>query len=76
MQEGGVMGIYVYIELIHFVIQQKLTHHCKAIILHCLKNNEKYNEHCRRLYMKVVKRGNSEFSLEGKICFFFNFISI
>ena len=32
-QEGGDMGIYVYIELIHFVIQQKLTQHCKAIIL-------------------------------------------
>ena len=26
-------GIYVYIELIHFVVQQKLTQHCKAIIL-------------------------------------------
>ena len=25
------MGIYVYVRLIHFVIQQKLTHHCKAI---------------------------------------------
>ena len=33
-QEGGYMEIYVYIYLIHFVIQQKLTHHCKAIILH------------------------------------------
>ena len=32
-QEGGDMGIYVYVQLIHFVIQQKLTHHCKAIIL-------------------------------------------
>ena len=32
-QEGGDMGIYVYIELIHFVIQQQLTQHCKAIIL-------------------------------------------
>ena len=32
-QEGGDMGIYVYIQLIHFVIQQKLTQHCKAIIL-------------------------------------------
>ena len=30
-QEGRDMGIYV--ELIHFVTQQKLTHHCKAIIL-------------------------------------------
>ena len=27
------MGIYVYVQLIHFVIKQKLTHHCKAIIL-------------------------------------------
>ena len=33
MQEGGDTGIYVYVQLIHFVIQQKLTHHCKAIIL-------------------------------------------
>ena len=33
IQEGGDMGIYVYILLIHFVIQQKLTHHYKAIIL-------------------------------------------
>ena len=32
-QEGEDMGIYVYGQLIHFVIQQKLTHHCKAIIL-------------------------------------------
>ena len=32
-QEGGDMEIYVYIELIHFVVQQKLTQHCKAIIL-------------------------------------------
>ena len=33
MQEGGDMGIYVYVKLIHFVIKQKLTNHCKAIIL-------------------------------------------
>ena len=32
-QEEGDMGIYVYTVLIHFVIQQKLTQHCKAIIL-------------------------------------------
>ena len=25
------MGIYVYIQLIHFVIQQKLTQHCKEL---------------------------------------------
>ena len=24
-QEGGIMGMYVYIQQIHFVIQQKLT---------------------------------------------------
>ena len=32
-QEGGDMGTYVYVELIHFVIKQKRTHHCKAIIV-------------------------------------------
>ena len=32
-QEGGDIGIYVYVQLTYFVIQKKLTHHCKAIIL-------------------------------------------
>ena len=32
-QEGGDMGIYVYVWLIHFVIKQKLTHNCRTIIL-------------------------------------------
>ena len=32
-QEGSDMGIYVYLYLIHFVIQQKVTHHCRVIIL-------------------------------------------
>ena len=32
-QEGGDMGIYVYMWLIHFVVQQKLTQYCKAVIL-------------------------------------------
>jgi len=27
------LGIYACIQLIHFVVQQKLTQHCKAIIL-------------------------------------------
>ena len=30
-------GIYVYIQLIHFVVQQKLTQHCKATILQLKK---------------------------------------
>ena len=33
MQEGGDMGIYVFVQMIHFVIEQKLTHHHKAVIL-------------------------------------------
>ena len=32
-QEGGDMGTYVCIWLIHFVVQQKLTQYCEAIIL-------------------------------------------
>ena len=32
-EEGGEMGIYVCIWLIHVVVQQKLTQHCEAIIL-------------------------------------------
>ena len=30
-------GIYGYIEPIHFVLQQKITHHCEAIILQLKK---------------------------------------
>ena len=35
MEEGEVKRerIHVYIQLIHFIVQQKLTQHCKAIIL-------------------------------------------
>ena len=33
MQEGDDMRIYVYVQLIHFVMQQKLKQRCKAIIL-------------------------------------------
>ena len=33
MQEGRDMGVCVYVELIHFVVKQKVTHHCGAIIL-------------------------------------------
>ena len=32
-QEGGDMGTCICIWLIRFVVQQKLTHNCKAIIL-------------------------------------------
>ena len=31
-QEGGDMGTYVRILLIHFGVQQKLTQYCEAII--------------------------------------------
>ena len=32
-------GIYVYILLIHFVVQQKPTQHCKAIMLQLKKKS-------------------------------------
>ena len=32
-QEGGDIGTYACIWLIHFVVQQKLTQYCEAIIL-------------------------------------------
>ena len=32
--EGSWEGdLYAYVELIHFIVQQKLTQHCKAIML-------------------------------------------
>ena len=36
-------GIYLYLQLIHIAVQQKLTQHCKAIILQ-LKINLKINK--------------------------------
>ena len=33
VQEGGDVGIYVCLWLIHFVVQQKLTQYCEAVIL-------------------------------------------
>ena len=33
VQEGGDMGTYVHIWMIHFGIQQKLKQFCEAIIL-------------------------------------------
>ena len=42
VQEGGYMGIYAYIWLIHFVVQRKVAQHCEAIILNkdVKKNNK------------------------------------
>ena len=43
--EGGVEGrfngegINVYIQLIHFIVQQKLTQHCKTTIPHLGEKN-------------------------------------
>ena len=41
MEEGRSKrkGIYVCIQLIHLVLQQKLTQHCKAIIIEFLKHS-------------------------------------
>jgi len=34
-------GVFVYLELIHFVVQQEKTQHCKAIILQLKKKKKK-----------------------------------
>ena len=41
VQEEG--GIYVYIELIYFIVQKKLIQHCKAIIH---QSNKKHVSKC------------------------------
>ena len=33
-------GMYVHLQLIHFVVQQKLTQHCKAVILQLKKKKK------------------------------------
>ena len=52
-------GIYVNIELIHFVVQQKLIQHCKPIILQ-FKNTGKKN-----FLSKFPLEKKKE---EGKLC--------
>ena len=47
-------GIHVYLQLIHAVVQQKLTQHCKAIILQLKKKKKRKNE------WRVVKKGRKE----------------
>ena len=37
-------GIYVYIQLIHFIVQQKLTQHCKAIIVQFFLSQKRKKE--------------------------------
>ena len=39
-------GIYVYIWLLHFVVQQKLTSHCKAMILQLKKKGLRIGNWC------------------------------
>ena len=40
--EGSEMeGMYVYTQLVHFVLQQKLTRPCKAVIRQCVKLKDK-----------------------------------
>ena len=34
-------GLYMYLQLIHGVLQQKLTQHCKAVILQFKKKEQK-----------------------------------
>ena len=53
-QQEMYMEVYVYTLLIHFVIQQKLTHHCKAIILNKdVKKKKKINIHNLKLSVKI-----------------------
>ena len=72
--EGWVGGrlkrkrIYVYLQLIHVVVQQKLTQHCKAIILQFKKSNSRAGS-CQSLPAEEGKDtregGQGEDSVKG-----------
>lgn len=47
---GGRGYMYAYIQLIHFVVQQKLTQHCKAIT--CQKKEKHKGEHYHSSLLK------------------------
>ena len=57
-------GIYVYIQLIHFAVQQKLTQYCKAAILFFFKRQK-----AGMLYQKKISKWSTsthQCSISGK----------
>ena len=54
--------IYIYIQLIHIVVQKKLTQHCKAIILPL---KIKYKEHAGKEIICVTQKGNVRKVIRG-----------
>ena len=52
-QEGGDTGTYVYVQLIHFVIKQKLTHYVKQ--LYSNKDVKKKKAHYYKTMIKLPK---------------------
>ena len=70
--DGGVMGgrckregLYVHIYLTHFVAQQKLTHHCKAIILQLKKKDRDKREPKGRMSKQEGDRTEDIKCLQG-----------
>ena len=64
-QEGRDMGIYVYVQLIHFVIKQKLTHCWKAIILQ--KDVKKKKGKRKDLYPEYIKNSQTQLSKNNPV---------
>jgi len=52
-------GIYVYMELIDFAVQQKLTQHCKATILQLILKKRMAVQFYRRL-KRILKLSGSQ----------------
>ena len=51
-------GIYIYLWLIHVVVQQKLTQHYKAIILQFKKNTKTKVFHLSNFFLICMKNIN------------------
>ena len=58
-------GIYVHVELIHAVIQQRLTQHCKALILQLKINKDKSRN--RKRDISKIRRDNSQKNQHKKV---------
>ena len=52
-------GIYVYMEVIDFAVQQKVTQHCKATILQLIKKKRMAVQFYRRL-KRILKLSGSQ----------------
>ena len=57
--------MYISVQLSHFAVQQKLTQHCKSILLYFNKKNKKIKRPTKKIFT-CVSRGKGGTKRPGK----------